>query len=388
MLTERNKKTKLSKRRSTSEEIQGLAQEQLQSNFSVVPRPPAEQVNEPPKQEDFVAKAARAAQIALQGHNISIPAPGLPHLPPLPTLKQHTHQQPVRMHSNFRQYTPPSQSPRAAQSRPHQPPDYGPLPNLPHVSQTAPTQVLYERARQAATSKTSSSSRRAGLPSQRRPWTTEEENALMAGLDRVRGPHWSQILAMFGPGGTINESLKDRNQVQLKDKARNLKLFFLKSGIEVPYYLKYVTGDLKTRAPGQASKHEARERERQQGEEDKAHFNGVQGIMALAGANHALQSNQILNGDQEPNGEDQVPIITDLQNFHTGDPALGTGDGGDDDSGNDLGSENGINQIDVDVDINADGNLDPNLESIMALPETGFTDNNLDTNEDGEEVQE
>lgn len=106
----------------------------------------------------------------------------------------------------------------------------------------------------------------------------------MAGLDRVRGPHWSQILAMFGPGGTVNESLKDRNQVQLKDKARNLKLFFLKGGIEVPYYLKYVTGDLKTRAPAQASKNEARERERQQGEEDKAHFDGVQGIMALAGA--------------------------------------------------------------------------------------------------------
>jgi hypothetical protein len=89
---------------------------------------------------------------------------------------------------------------------------------------------------------------------------------------------------MFGPGGTVNESLKDRNQVQLKDKARNLKLFFLKGGIEVPYYLKYVTGDLKTRAPAQASRNEARERERQQGEEDKAHFDGVQGIMALAGA--------------------------------------------------------------------------------------------------------
>jgi hypothetical protein len=69
----------------------------------------------------------------------------------------------------------------------------------------------------------------------------------MAGLDRVRGP-------------------------------------LLKGGIEVPYYLKYVTGDLKTRAPAQASRNEARERERQQGEEDKAHFDGVQGIMALAGA--------------------------------------------------------------------------------------------------------
>lgn len=114
----------------------------------------------------------------------------------------------------------------------------------------------------AATAKASPTSRRAGHPSQRRPWSTDEENALMAGLDRVKGPHWSQILALFGPGGTINETLKDRNQVQLKDKARNLKLFFLKSNIEVPYYLSFVTGELKTRAPGQAAKNEAKEKER------------------------------------------------------------------------------------------------------------------------------
>lgn len=139
----------------------------------------------------------------------------------------------------------------------------------------------------------------------------------MAGLDRVRGPHWSQILAMFGPGGTVNESLKDRNQVQLKDKARNLKLFFLKGSIEVPYYLKYVTGDLKSRAPAQASKNEARERERQQGEEDKAHFDGVQGIMALAGAPPQFQGEAASTDSPEdapsfemltPPAQDQMPL--------------------------------------------------------------------------------
>src|SRR5690606_26425175 len=61
-------------------------------------------------------------------------------------------------------------------------------------------------------------------------------------------------------------------------------LFFLKSGIEVPYYLKFVTGELKTRAPAQAAKNEAKERERKQGEEDKAHEEGIEGMMALAGA--------------------------------------------------------------------------------------------------------
>ena len=171
---------------------------------------------------------------------------------------------------------------------------------IPHSDQSAPTQVLYERARLAATAKATPSNRRAGLPSQRRPWTTEEENALMAGLDRVKGPHWSQILAMFGPGGSINESLKDRNQVQLKDKARNLKLFFLKSGIEVPHYLQFVTGDLKTRAPGQAAKNEAKARARLSREEDKAH---IEGVLALASGRHDSRSPGFEDGDDSGAGE-------------------------------------------------------------------------------------
>lgn len=187
------------------------------------------------------------------------------------------------LQANFQQYNPGGSVSVPGRANGGQS-NHGYMPGIPHYSQSQPTQVLYERARMAALAKSSPSSRKSGLPSQRRPWTTEEENALMAGLDRVKGPHWSQILAMFGPGGTISEALKDRNQVQLKDKARNLKLFFLKSGIEVPYYLKFVTGELKTRAPAQAAKREARERQKKQGEEDKAHVEGIKGMMALAGA--------------------------------------------------------------------------------------------------------
>lgn len=77
----------------------------------------------------------------------------------------------------------------------------------------------------------------------RRPWTREEEKALRYALE-LKGPHWSTILELFGQGGRINESLKNRNQVQLKDKARNWKMFFLKSRLPVPEYLKKVTGDL------------------------------------------------------------------------------------------------------------------------------------------------
>lgn len=77
----------------------------------------------------------------------------------------------------------------------------------------------------------------------RRPWTRDEEKALRHALE-LKGTQWSTILELFGQGGRINEALKNRTQVQLKDKARNWKMFFLKSGLPVPAYLQKVTGDL------------------------------------------------------------------------------------------------------------------------------------------------
>ncbi|MCJ1403669.1 TTAGGG repeat binding factor [Xylographa trunciseda] len=197
---------------------------------------------------------------------------------------------------------------------------------IPYPTQTAPTQVLYERARQAATAKSTPSNRRAGTPSQRRPWTTEEENALMAGLDRVKGPHWSQILAMFGPGGTINESLKDRNQVQLKDKARNLKLFFLKSGIEVPYYLQFVTGELKTRAPAQAAKNEEGGRPSLPGDnEDREHIEAVLALGGMAQSEataNAIAKNQSISANGI-NGNAMDGIIDTVADDQTAIPSIG-----------------------------------------------------------------
>ncbi|WPH04613.1 Hypothetical protein R9X50_00750500 [Acrodontium crateriforme] len=86
----------------------------------------------------------------------------------------------------------------------------------------------------------------------RQPWTKPEEDALLSGLDQVSGPHWSQILALYGRGGSISEILKDRNQVQLKDKARNLKLWYLKMDKEVPVALQSVTGELRKRGGARA----------------------------------------------------------------------------------------------------------------------------------------
>ena len=209
-------------------------------------------------------------------------------LPYLAQLQQHQAQHP------YYTYTQPVQEPQ-----PPQPPASGE--HLP-PNQTFPSAILYDKARQAALSKSSAHTRREGLHSTRRPWTQEEEKALMAGLDMVKGPHWSQILTLFGANGTISDILKDRTQVQLKDKARNLKLFFLKTNSEMPFYLQAVTGELKTRAPTQAARKEAEERARLNSEEDQAK---LQGIMALAGG--------LQHSPQQGRGTTAGPVTTQAQ---------------------------------------------------------------------------
>lgn len=77
----------------------------------------------------------------------------------------------------------------------------------------------------------------------KRNWTKDEEDTLIAGLKEV-GPSWSKILDLYGPGGKITEALKNRSQVQLKDKARNWKLAYLKTGRRLPEYLTKVTGTI------------------------------------------------------------------------------------------------------------------------------------------------
>ena len=258
-----------------------------------------------PDTDDIAEKAARAAQFAMQDFNMIQDGAGNSHQQSQSQSQQQMQQptpqqeyqyqfehQPATPYYNQAQFLQGQQQAHEHQVGINQAQQSYPDPNsIPFPTQTAPTQVLYERARMAATAKASPANRRAGHPSQRRPWSTEEENALMAGLDRVKGPHWSQILAMFGPGGTVNETLKDRNQVQLKDKARNLKLFFLKSGIEVPYYLQFVTGELKTRAPG-ASKREAQAREAKAKEE-------TQGDTSMALSDGVQNEEPVVDGAEE-----------------------------------------------------------------------------------------
>ncbi|AMD22722.1 HHL048Cp [Eremothecium sinecaudum] len=80
-------------------------------------------------------------------------------------------------------------------------------------------------------------------PQQKRMWVKEEEDVLISAL-KMHGPSWSKILELHGAGGSISETLKNRSQVQLKDKARNWKMHYLKNRIPVPDYLLKVTGNL------------------------------------------------------------------------------------------------------------------------------------------------
>ncbi|KAI4724285.1 hypothetical protein E4T49_08018, partial [Aureobasidium sp. EXF-10728] len=115
------------------------------------------------------------------------------------------------------------------------------------ASPPQPVQGTPEVGQTKSSPKARSKPKTGGSATQRQPWKQEEEDALMAGLAEVKGPHWSQILSLYGRGGSVSEVLKDRNQIQLKDKARNLKLYYLKMGKEVPECLRGVTGELRKR---------------------------------------------------------------------------------------------------------------------------------------------
>lgn len=105
-------------------------------------------------------------------------------------------------------------------------------------------------------------------PLSRRAWLAAEEAALVDGLKRY-GPSWTMIHKLHGPGGKNLEALKDRSQVQLKDKARNMRISFLKSNDPLPDYLKEVTGDLlrDERLRKQAAEHRERLQQLLQGSE-------------------------------------------------------------------------------------------------------------------------
>ncbi|KAJ3576115.1 hypothetical protein NPX13_g3809 [Xylaria arbuscula] len=90
-------------------------------------------------------------------------------------------QQQIQQHQQQPQH---NQQPQQSQQQPGsiQPNFQTPGDHLP-PNQTDSTPALYERARQAAAARSSTHARREGTHSTRRPWSPEEEKALMMGLD-------------------------------------------------------------------------------------------------------------------------------------------------------------------------------------------------------------
>ena len=81
------------------------------------------------------------------------------------------------------------------------------------------------------------------------PWTEQEVNALKQGLRRFSGPFWDDILGLFGRTGSVSDVLKNRDEAQLEEKVCRMKISYLKSGVNFPFYLRMVTGAGKKAAP-------------------------------------------------------------------------------------------------------------------------------------------
>ena len=72
-------------------------------------------------------------------------------------------------------------------------------------------------------------------------WTQAETIAFEEGLRKVEGPHWREILGLYGRKGKVNQVLKDRTPGDLYDEAKSLRQEFVDSGREPPDYLKPFT---------------------------------------------------------------------------------------------------------------------------------------------------
>ncbi|ODQ50613.1 hypothetical protein SAICODRAFT_31883 [Saitoella complicata NRRL Y-17804] len=114
--------------------------------------------------------------------------------------------------------------------------------------------------------------RAAARPRQTRtPWSLEEESCLLSALQRY-GCQWALIEKKHGRTGSVDQVLRERGQVSLKDKARNMKLAFLRAGGEVPWELRAVTGrvqvEVGVEADDRADEEAKGEEEEEEVEED------------------------------------------------------------------------------------------------------------------------
>ncbi|KAL8834653.1 MAG: hypothetical protein Q9170_003655 [Blastenia crenularia] len=70
-------------------------------------------------------------------------------------------------------------------------------------------------------------------------WTAKEESTLLEGISRFKSSDWKQLLRMYGPNGILNENLKGKTEIDLRNKACALKKDFEVSGKQFPISLSF-----------------------------------------------------------------------------------------------------------------------------------------------------
>ncbi|GAA5899535.1 hypothetical protein JCM6882_001143 [Rhodosporidiobolus microsporus] len=75
---------------------------------------------------------------------------------------------------------------------------------------------------------------------ERRPWEASEERFFIQCL-KSHGCNWARIRDLHGKNGRVSTKLKYRDNVGLKDKARNMKAKYTRAGQPVPAYLQEAT---------------------------------------------------------------------------------------------------------------------------------------------------
>lgn len=83
----------------------------------------------------------------------------------------------------------------------------------------------------------------------RDPWTTEERQAFLKGLQVAKGPYWHEILARYGRRGSINQLLCKKSRNDLQNQLDALRKQFTDVGREPPEYMSLPKPQPITEAP-------------------------------------------------------------------------------------------------------------------------------------------
>ena len=103
----------------------------------------------------------------------------------------------------------------------------------PRVSSSSISVSEEESVKDAELLKEENSSSRAS----QKVWTSGEEQAFVQGLKLADGPNFKRILAKYGPRGTTNRILKNRNLEDMREHLQKMKRDFEAAGRDPPTYM-------------------------------------------------------------------------------------------------------------------------------------------------------